>query len=48
MEFNIEPAEKLEVVSEDIPNLVDVEMEVGFHDQLVGSDMEICRALVRR
>ena len=29
------------VVAEDIPNLVDVGTEVGFHDYLVGFDMEI-------
>ena len=30
MEPNAEPIEKLEVVAEDIPNLVDVGMEIGF------------------
>lgn len=41
VEPNIEPAEQLEVVAEDIPKLVDVGMEIGFHDQLVEFDMEI-------
>ena len=32
VESDIEPIEKLEVVAEDIPNLVDVGMDIGFHD----------------
>ena len=32
VELDIEPTEKLEVVAKDIPNLVDVGMEIGFHD----------------
>ena len=46
MESNIEPVEKLRVISEDIPNLVDAGMEIGFHDQLVESDREIVEHLV--
>ena len=41
MEPDTKPAEQLEVVAEDIPNLVDVGMEISFHDQLVMSNMEI-------
>ena len=32
MESNTESTEKLEVFAKDIPNLFDVEMEIGFHD----------------
>ena len=46
MERDAGPAEQLEVVAEDIPNLVDVGVEVGFHDQLVESDMETAEHLV--
>ena len=35
VESDIEPIEQLEVFAEDIPNLVDVGMDIGFHDQLV-------------
>lgn len=35
VESNVKPLEKLEVVVEDIHNLVDAGMEIGFHDQLV-------------
>ena len=35
VESDTEPAEQLEVVAEYIPNLVDVGMDIGFHDQLV-------------
>ena len=35
MESNIDPIEQLEVVIEDIPNLVDARMDIGFHDQFV-------------
>ena len=35
MESHTEPAKKLEVVTKDIPYLVDAEMDIGFHDQLV-------------
>lgn len=35
------PVEKLEVVVEDILNLVDIGMEISFHDQLVEFDMDI-------
>lgn len=45
-EFDGEPIEKLEVIDEDIPNLVDARMEIGFHDQLDGSNMEIVECLV--
>ena len=43
MEPDIEPAKQLEVVVEDILNLFDVGKEIGFHDQLVESDMEIVK-----
>ena len=46
MKSNAEPVEKFELVTEDIPNLVDTEMDIGFHDLLVGSDMEIVEHLV--
>ena len=46
VEPNAKPTKQLEVVAKDIPILVDVEMEVGFHDQSVGSDMEIANHLV--
>lgn len=39
MEFDTELVEQLEAVAKDIPNCVDVGMEVGFHDQLVGYDI---------
>ena len=32
IEFDTEPIEKLKVVVEDIPNLVDARMDIGFHD----------------
>ena len=35
MEYDTKPAEQLEVVVEDIPNLVDAGMEIGYHDDLV-------------
>ena len=43
VELDVEPTEQLEVVAKDIPNLVDVGMEISFHDQLVESDMEIAK-----
>ena len=46
VEPDTKPAEQLEVVAEDIPNLVDVGMEVGFHDQLVEFDMETAEHLI--
>ena len=46
VEYNTKLAEQLEVVVEDIPNLADVETEVGFHNQLVKSDREITENLV--
>ena len=46
VDLDAEPAEKLEVVAEDIPKLVDAGTEVGFHDQLVESDMETTEHLV--
>ena len=45
-QFFVELEEQVEVVAKDIPNLVDVGMEIGFHDQLVESDMEIIEHLV--
>ena len=44
VESNTEPIE--EFVAEDIPNLVDAELDIDFNDQLVGSDMEIVEHLV--
>ena len=46
MESNTKLVEQLEVVVEDIPNLVDVGIEVDFHDQMVEFDMEIVEHLV--
>ena len=52
LEFDIEPVEKLMIfaeiseLTEVIPDLVDAEVEIGFHDQLDGSDMEIGEHLV--
>ena len=46
MEPDAKPAEQQEVVAKDIPNLVDAGTEVGFHDQLVESDMETTEHLV--
>ena len=46
VEFDAEPIEKLVVVSVEIPNLFDVGIEIGFHDQLVMFDMEIVEHLV--
>ena len=46
MESNIELVEKLKVVAEDIPILFDSGKKVGFHDQLVGLNMEIVEHLV--
>ena len=42
----MEPVKKLVVVVVEIPNLVDVGIKVGFHDQLVMFDMEIAEHLV--
>ena len=42
----MKPTEQIVVFVEDIPNLVDVGIEVGFHDQLVESDMDIAEHLV--
>ena len=36
----------MEVVAKDIPILVDAGIEVGFHDQSFGSDMETIENLV--
>ena len=41
VESDIEPVEKIEVVAEDVPNLVDSRIEISFHDCLVESNMEI-------
>lgn len=46
VDFDLEPTEQLEVVAEDLPNLFDVGIEVGFYVQLVGLDMEITKHLV--
>ena len=46
VESDTEPAEQLEVVAKDIPNLVDARMDIGFHDQSIDSDMEIVEHLV--
>ena len=46
MESNTKHAEQLEVVSKDIPNLIDLGMDIGFHDQLATSKMEIVENLV--
>ena len=46
MESDIEPTEQLKIDVEDIPNLVDARMEVNFHGQSVGRDMEIAEHLV--
>ena len=46
VELDGDPVEQLEVVAEVIPNLVDAGIEVGFHDQLVESDMETTKNLV--
>ena len=42
----MEPIEKPMDVAVEIPNLVDVWIEIGFHDQLVMSNMEIVEHLV--
>lgn len=42
----MKPVEKLVVVYKNIPNLVDDGVEIGFHDHLVESDMEIIEHLV--
>ena len=44
-ESDIEPTKQLEVVAKDISNLVDARTEVGFHVQLVESDMVIVEHL---
>lgn len=46
VEFDAEPAEKLVVVAEELPNLIDARIEIGFHAQLVMSNMEIAEHLV--
>ena len=46
MDSNTKLVEKLDVVAKDIPILVDVGTEVGFHNQLAKSDMEIAEHLV--
>ncbi len=46
MEPAIELVEKLEVFVENISNLVDARMEIGFHDYLVEFEMEIVEDLV--
>ena len=46
VESDIEPTEQLEFVAKDIPNLADAGTKVSFHDQSVGSDMEIAKHLV--
>ena len=46
VESDVEPAEQLEVVAEDIPTLVDARMDISFHDQSIESDMEIAKHLV--
>ena len=33
--LDVEPAEQLEVVAKDIPNLIDVGIKIFFHDQYV-------------
>ena len=43
VESNAEPMEQLVDVAKDLPNLVD---EIGFHDQLVESNMDIEEHLV--
>ena len=46
VESDTKLVDKLEVVAEDIPNLVDARMDIGFHDQSIESDMEIEKHLV--
>ena len=46
VESNTKLVENLEFVAKDIPNLVDVKIEVGFHDQLDEVDKEILQHLV--
>ncbi len=46
MEYDAKLVEKPVVVVEEVPNIVDARMEIGFHDQLDGSDMEIAKHLV--
>ena len=46
VDSNVEPIEKLVDVTVEIPNLVDVGIEIDFHDQLVMSDMKIKEHLV--
>ena len=46
MESDAKPIEKLVDVAEELPNLIDFEIEIGFHDQLVMSNMEIAKHLV--
>ena len=45
-DFDAKPIEKLVDVAAEIPNLVDVGTNIGFHDQLVMSNMEIIEHLV--
>ena len=45
MELDTKPIEQLEVVAKDIPNLIDARMDIRFHDQLVGFNMEIIEHL---
>ena len=46
VEHDIEPIEKLELFTKNILHLIDVGMEIDFHDQLVESNIEIAKHLV--
>lgn len=46
MEHVAKLVEQLVLAAKEVPNLVEVGMKIGFHDQLDRSDMEIIEHLV--